>query len=190
MDPHIYPTVNSRNHDKPYFAANFLNADAQPPMDWLYTLFYWSMLVGNGAEVNYEYYAYNEDDKSFTYFPKSWQQLAKEPEEFFYKHWTISGQFSFLDEWWQVIRRLSYIIELTPLGNNSIRATIFSCANIIDVKLRSKLAVEIYTKLVSTGLYAPETLPPLISADEIRKATGLVKPKLHAIEKKSGKIAR
>lgn len=222
MDPHIYPTVNSRNKDKPYFANNFISANAQPPMDWLYTLFYWSMLVGNGAEVNYQYNAYS-DVNEVTFFPKSWQQLAKEPEEFFYKHWTTNGQFSFLNEWWQIVRRLSYIIGLTPLGDNAVQADIFklnpekpeplvdpslldgggrtfldefdlsthfieigsfSCANIIDIKLRSKLAVDIYTNLVSTGLYAPEKLPPLMSADELRKATGLVKPKLHAVEKK------
>lgn len=221
MDPHIYPTVNSRNKDKPYFANNFINANAQSPMDWLYQLFYWSMLIDNGAEVNYQYSPYYGNEIQF--FPKSWQQLANEPEDFFYKHWTTTGQFSFLNEWWQIVRRISYTIGLTPLGNGAIQATIFklnpekpeplvdpslldeggrtflnefdlsthfteigsfSCANIIDITLRSKLAVDIYTKLVSTGLYAPETLPPLMSAEEIRKATGLVKPKLHAVEKK------
>lgn len=215
MDPHIYPTVNSRNKDKPYFANNFINANAQRPEDWLYQLFYWSKLVGNGAEVNYQYIPYGADSSEILFFPKSWQQLANEPEEFFYQHWTISGQHAFLDEWWQLIRRLSYIIGLTPLGDKSVQATIFklnsakpeplvdsslldgggrtfldefdlsthfteigsfTCANIVDIKLRSKLAVDIYTKLVLTGLYAPETLPPLLSAEEIRKATGLVKP--------------
>lgn len=221
MDPHIYPTVNSRNRDKPYFAHNFINANAQPTMDWLYQLFYWSMLVGNSAEVNYQYNAYYDND--IMYFPKSWQSLVKQPEDFFYKHWTTAGQYAFLNEWWQVIRRLSYIVELTPLGDTAVQATIykldptkpeplvdpswldgggqtfldefdlsahfteigsFSCANIVDLKLRSKLAVDIYTKLVSTGLYAPEKLPPLMSADEIKKATGLVKPKLHVVAKK------
>lgn len=222
MDPHVYPTINSRNRDKPYFANNFINANAMPTMDWLYTLFYWSMLVGNGAEVNYQYNAYS-DSNDITYFPKSWQQLSREPNEFFYKHWTISGQHAFLNEWWQLIRRIAYIIELTPLSDNAIQATIFkldstkpeslidpswldaggrtfldefdlsthfteiesfTCANIVDTQIRSELAVDIYTKLVATGLYAPETLPPLMSTDEIKQATGLVKPQLHAVEKK------
>ena len=222
MDPHIYPTVNSRNKDKAYFANNFINANAQRPEDWLYQLFYWSMLVGNGAEVNYQYNAYYGND--IMYFPKSWQSLAKQPEEFFGKHWTTAGQHAFLNEWWQVIRRLSYIVELTPLGENAVRADVYkldstkpealvnanlldiggreflhefalgthfvqigsySCANIINIKLRGQLAVDIYTKLVSTGLYSPEKLPTLMGANELKEATGLVKPKLHIVEEKN-----
>lgn len=219
MDPHIYPTVNSRNRDKPYFANNFINANAERPSDWLYQLFYWSKLLGNGAEVNYDYKIYGDD---IEYFPKSAQQLVNKPEEFFISHWNIDGQLSFLNEWWQIVRRVKYIVGLTPLGDYSVQADIyklkpekpeplvhpslvdvggrtfldafdigtyfvqigsFSCADIVDIKLRANLAIDVYTKLVSTGLYAPEKLPPLMSADEIKKATGLVKPKQQKDEK-------
>lgn len=215
MDPHVYPTVNSRNKDKAYFANNFINANATRPEDWLYQLFYWDMLI-DGADVNYQYSPIYEDE--IMYFPKSFQMLTNQTNEFFYKHWTVKGQADFLNEWWQLMRRLGYIINLTPLNDDyAVKADIyklnptkpeslvdtslldnsgqaflqdfnlgihfnhigsFSCANIIDIKLRAQFAIDIYTKLISTGLYSPEKLPKLMDASEIRKVTGLIAPKL------------
>lgn len=162
MDPNVYPTVSSRNQDKPYFAKNFILANSQHPMDWLYQLFYWDLLYGDGAEVNFGYNAFAGKD-DVVYFPRSWQQLRDKDYDFFQNHWTPEGMRSFLDEWWQLIRRLGFSIELTPLNANdkSVKATVY--------RFDESSVPECLRKPKSAGVTAWDFIVGFILANHVKK---------------------
>ncbi|WP_165518676.1 hypothetical protein, partial [Lactobacillus crispatus] len=126
MDPHVYPTVNSRNKDKAYFAQNFINANSTPPHDWTYEMFYWDLLAQDKAGVNFSYKAeLNGQGMNYKPFPKVYSELLEEDSDFFEKRWSREGQQRFLDEWWQVLRRITFIIHLEKQADGLLVAKIY-----------------------------------------------------------------
>lgn len=119
MDPHVYPTVNSRNSDKPYFAQNFISANSQDMSSWLYNLLYYDLLYSNNCDKNVDYITTVNEHDSFP-FPGSYSRFIDTLEDdsdskrFLKDHWNLNGMREFLDQWWQLVRRVSFIIELSP----------------------------------------------------------------------------
>ncbi|MDE7055812.1 MAG: hypothetical protein K2O64_00990 [Lactobacillus sp.] len=108
-DPHIYPTISSRNKDKPYFARAVISAQATSPDKWLYSLYYWDKLYGDKGSA---YFAKDEDKFPQTY--NSFYEKLEEDFEFAEK-FRLAQAEDFLDEWYQLIRRFAYVIRLAPM---------------------------------------------------------------------------
>lgn len=121
MEPNRYPVINSRNQDKPYFAVNFINAKSTPPNEWAYEMFYWDLLSQDKASVNFNY-RYGGDGRGLEYkaFPKVYDDLLTADADFFEKRWNLLGQQRFLDEWWQVVRRITFLIHLSIEEDNGM----------------------------------------------------------------------
>lgn len=126
MDPHVYPVVNSRNRDKAYFAQNFISANSTPPSDWTYEMFYWDLLAQDKAGINFGYKAeLNGQGMNYKPFPKVYGELLEEDSDFFEKRWSREGQQRFLDEWWQVLRRVTFLIHLKKQADGLLVAKIY-----------------------------------------------------------------
>lgn len=108
-DPHIYPTISSRNKDKPYFSRAVISANATSPDKWLYSLYYWDKLYGDKGSA---YFVKDEDTFPQTY-NSFYEKLEKDSE--YAEKFRLSQAEDFLDEWYQLIRRLGYIIKLAPM---------------------------------------------------------------------------
>lgn len=121
MEPDRYPVINSRNQDKPYFAVNFINAKSTPPDEWAYEMFYWDLLSQDKASVNFNYRC-GGDGRGLEYkpFPKVYDDLLTADADFFEKRWNKFGQQRFLDEWWQVVRRITFLIHLSIEEENGM----------------------------------------------------------------------
>lgn len=224
-DPHIYPTLSSRNKDKPYFARCVISAKSTDPAEWLYMLFYYDSLYGDKGKS----YLYDEDKKFPTNYSAFFDDLTKNETDIgFMSSYKIP---EFLDEWWQLIRRMSYLIKLVPMPEmmakhgavvmvyklkderptdyevyggsfdrkNDDRMKVanrafkndfnfwarfvdissgqsLSCLDVTDPKQIAKLARDIYSLLVQTGLHPATKLPKLLSTEELRAKTGLARP--------------
>lgn len=121
-DPHIFPTLNSRNFDKPYFAQSIFIPNAKHIEDWMYDLIY-DDYVARGKNPSY-YGWVTEVQCSESYvdkmsFPSSYNNFLKYFENenlrnkmFKNGHWSYAGIEKFFVDWWQVLRRFSYLIEV------------------------------------------------------------------------------
>lgn len=135
FEPDRYPTGNSRTADKHYLAQAFILAQAKDPKFWAYELLYYDYLVDNKACSYYGYqnaFSYQKEKYSFP-FPRTYAQLNNlgrhekgkmvgwKEKHFFAdsdddltrpSHWTFLDASRFLDDWWQILRRIGFVIRI------------------------------------------------------------------------------
>lgn len=126
-DPHIYPTLNSRNFDKPYFAQACFIPNAENLCDWVYENIY-DDYCGYGKTT--QHYGWITEIQHNTYvdklsFPSSFANFIKyfEVESLrkkVFEHWNWQGISKFFEDWWQVLRRFSYLFELENSEENGV----------------------------------------------------------------------
>lgn len=157
FEPNRYSMVSARNQDKRYFAQAFILAKAMPPQYWAYSLFYSDLLVDQYASRYYHYEPTIKVDKhkqTFA-FPKTYAQLLslsfKRGDELagwqrlhifrdnqesleeaielgHHHHWSLEDAKDFIDQWWQIIRRIKYTFKLTKSKDNEIKIAVY-CLN-------------------------------------------------------------
>lgn len=146
VDPNIYPNLNSRNVDKPYFSQALLIANALPAQNFMYNLLYDDpdfLRFGNNPQVYewctsiFNYQTKHEESFSFpSTYNAFYNTFATETVEkqlnVLVNHWNLQGANAFFSDWWQIMRRFSYIIELTKLENTEYGV------NIVVKRLNSK----------------------------------------------------
>lgn len=142
FEPYRFPTVNSRNNDKAYLAQATIITNSMKPAFWLYTLFYDDYLNKSGAMMHYGWKDTIENkidgkkEKSMLAFPPTYTQLINlrknknttlwkkfhvfpDDDESFEEtlehehHWNLQGAVSFLDDWWQILRRMKYVLYVS-----------------------------------------------------------------------------
>ena len=153
FEPYRYPTSNSRNNDKAYFAQATIITNSMKPEFWLYTMLYDDYLNKNGAMMHYgwkdtiENEINGKKEKSTLAFPPTYTQLINlrknknttlwkkfhvfpDDDESFEEslehehHWTLQGAVSFLDDWWQILRRMKYVLYVSR-NNKKMNFNVF-----------------------------------------------------------------
>lgn len=125
-EPHRYPSVNSRNHDKAYFAQSLLIAQPDTPAQFTYSMLF-SDYMRNGRTVGrYSYENEIEKDDGTTeklYFPPTYAdfyRFFKNEDSTHWDHWNYKGANAFFVDVWQIIRRMRFTIGIEKIKDHEI----------------------------------------------------------------------
>lgn len=152
FEPFRYPVANSRNNDKAYLAQATIITKALNPAFWFYNMLYSDYLSGAGAMMHYGWKTkINENNKrtktSSLAFPatyaqlmqlkqnkegKPWAQLHVFPDDDatpemlldYEYHWDLKGAVAFLNDWWQLLRRLKYVLAVSRTDDKKIKINV------------------------------------------------------------------
>ena len=124
-EPHRFPSINSRNKDRAYFAQALILTQPDSAYNFAYRMIYSDYLkYGRRTDV-YGYHVEIEKDDNFTekmYFPNSYDNFVSAFEDDnsqFWDHWTLKDSNQFFVDIWQILRRIRFTINVERLNNNT-----------------------------------------------------------------------
>ena len=124
-EPHRYPSINSRNKDRAYFAQALILTQPDSAYDFAYRMIYSDYLkYGRRTDV-YGYHVEIEKDDNFTekmYFPNSYDSFVdafENDNSQYWDHWTLKDTNQFFVDIWQILRRIRFTINVERLNNNT-----------------------------------------------------------------------
>lgn len=124
-EPHRFPSINSRNKDRAYFAQALILTQPDSAYDFAYRMIYSDYLkYGRRTDV-YGYHVEIEKDDNFTekmYFPNSYDSFVdafENDNSQYWDHWTLKDTNQFFTDIWQILRRIRFTINVERLSNET-----------------------------------------------------------------------
>lgn len=124
-EPHRYPSINSRNKDKAYFAQSLIITQPDNPAEFVYQMIYDDYLKHGRHADRYGYVREVDEGNGHTErlsFPSNYGDFCRQFENEnsqFWKHWTLNNSNMFFKDVWQILRRVRFTLGIERVTTNN-----------------------------------------------------------------------
>lgn len=124
-EPHRYPSINSRNKDKAYFAQSLIITQPDNPAEFVYQMIYDDYLKHGRHADRYGYVREVDEGNGHTErlsFPSNYGDFCRQfgnENSVFWKHWTLNNSNMFFKDVWQILRRVRFTLGIERVTTNN-----------------------------------------------------------------------